>query len=165
MHEDASPKPPASESRPRQPAGRLRQRLPALGAASAGPVASLGRGGLCPGQGRRQAHSARHRRGLVPLVPRHGSRVLRESGDRPAHQRAFCRRQGRSRRAARCGRALPGCGLGHQRPGRLAADGLSHSRWPALLRRHLLSARRPLWPAGLSARARGHGPGLARAAR
>jgi len=31
---------------------------------------------VCRGTERRQAHPARHWRGLVPLVPRHGSRIV-----------------------------------------------------------------------------------------
>ena len=89
-------------------------------------------------------------------------RVVRRSRGRHAHQRAFCRGEGRSRRAARRGCALPGCGFGHQRTGRLAADGISHSRWTALFRRNVYSARRSLRPAGHWPRAAGDGAGVAR---
>ncbi len=81
----------------------------------------------------------------------------RESYENPEiaahHQRAFCGRESRPRRAARRRCALPGRRLGHQRTGRLAADGLSHSRWASLFWRYLYSARRPLWAAGIWTRA------------
>ncbi len=55
--------------------------LSALGAASAGAVASVGRGGVCARPGGGQAHPAGHRRGVVPLVPRDGRRVVRRPRD------------------------------------------------------------------------------------
>ncbi len=79
--------------------------------------------------------------------------------------RAFCGREGGSRRAARRGCALPGGGIGNQRAGRLAADGFSDAGWTAILWRHIYSARRPLRAAGDRARAAGDGAGVARAAR
>ena len=53
---------------------------------------------------------------------------------------------------------------GDDRPGRLAALGLSHHRQAAVLRRHVLSARRSLRPAGLQAPAGGPRSGVAREA-
>jgi acetylornithine deacetylase len=50
--------------------------LSALGAASAGAVACVGRGGVCARTGRGQADPAGHWRGVVPLVPRDGPRVV-----------------------------------------------------------------------------------------
>ncbi len=52
-----------------------------------------------------------------------------------------------------CGHALPGGGVGDQRTGRLAADGVSYAGGQAVLWRNVLSSRRALWPAELSARA------------
>ena len=52
-----------------------------------------------------------------------------------------------------------------QRTRRLAADRVSHARRQAVLRRHLLSARRPPWTSRLQARAAGHRRRLPRKAR
>ena len=90
----------------------------------------------------------------LPLVPRDGARVLRGRGDRRLHERALRLRQGRPRGAPRRRRPLHGGGAGDQRPGRLADDGLLRSRGRALLRRHLLPARREPRHAELS-----HGDG------
>ena len=61
----------------RQPSRHGPLVLPPLRRPPADPLVSLGRGGLRRRPGRRQAGAARHRRGLVPLVPRDGRRVLR----------------------------------------------------------------------------------------
>ena len=78
----------------------------------------------------------------LPLVPRDGARVLRGRRDRRLHERALRQRQGRPRGAPRRRRPLHGGGAGDQRPGRLADDRLPRPRRRALLRRHLLPARR-----------------------
>ena len=78
----------------------------------------------------------------LPLVPRDGARVLRGRRDRRLHERALRQRQGRPRGAPRRRRPLHGGGAGDQRPGRLADDRLPRPRGRALLRRHLLPARR-----------------------
>src|SRR5206468_662430 len=50
--------------------------LSSFGAAPACAMAPLERGCLRPGAGGEQAHPAGHWRGVVPLVPRDGSRVV-----------------------------------------------------------------------------------------
>ena len=88
----------------------------------------------------------------VPLVPRHGARELRGRGDREGAQRAFRLHQGGSRGAAgprhdlheRASRSLTAA--------RAAAGRCRVCLTPdlhAVLRRHLLPARRPLRPAEL----------------
>src|ERR1700733_10763887 len=68
--------------------------LPALGHAPAHPVARVGRRRLrrCPP--REHTHASRHRRSLVSLVSRDGSRVLRRSRDRADRERKFYCREG-----------------------------------------------------------------------
>ena len=83
----------------------------------------------------------RHRRGVVPLVPRDGRRVVRGPGPGRVPQRALRLREGGPRRAARRGRALPARRAGPHRTGRLAAHRLPHAGRRRLLRRHLLPAR------------------------
>ena len=74
----------------------------------------------------------------VPLVPRHGARVVRGRGDGRRPERRLRRDQGRSRGAARPRRDLHGCRPGDDRAGRLADERVPHARRPAVLRRHLL---------------------------
>ena len=88
----------------------------------------------------------------LPLVPRHGARVLRGRRDRRAHERALRVRQGRPRGAPRRRRALHGRRAGHDRPRRLAAERLPHARAGAVLRRHLLPARAAPWGCRAGAR-------------
>ena len=78
----------------------------------------------------------------LPLVPRHGARVVRGRRDRGADERAVRQRQGRPRGAARRRRDLHGGRPGHDRPRRLADDRVPHARRPPVLRRHLLPAGR-----------------------
>ncbi len=54
-----------------------------------GRLVPLGRRGLRPGQGGGQAHPALRRLLGLPLVPRHGPRVLRGRGHRRGHERLF----------------------------------------------------------------------------
>ena len=95
----------------------------------------------------------------VPLVPRDGARVVRGSGDRRAHERELRLHQGGPRGTAGSGRHLYGCGAGHDRERRMAAHGLPHARWQAVLRGHVLPAgaatRTALVPAGAGRHRRG----------
>ena len=79
----------------------------------------------------------------LPLVPRHGARVLRGRRDRRDHERALRLHQGRPRGAARPRPDLHEGGPGDDRPRRLADERVPHARAGAVLRRHLLPARRP----------------------
>ncbi len=60
---------------------------------------------------------------LLPLVSRHGPRVVRGPGDRSRDEPRLRQRQGRPRGAARRRRRLHGGGAGADRAGRLADDG------------------------------------------
>ncbi len=80
-----------------EPAQRSRPRLLRLSPIRHEPahaVARVGRGGIRARQGGGQADPARHRRGVVPLVPRHGPRVVRIRRDRSDSERALHCRQG-----------------------------------------------------------------------
>src|SRR6266478_5624571 len=109
----------------RKPPERLRQPLPAFRRPPAHRLARMGRRRLCPRQIRGQAHPPRYRRGLVPLVPRHRPRKLRERRSSQNHQRAIRRRESRPRRAPRRRLQLSIRRQRHFRPGRLAAHRLS----------------------------------------
>ena len=132
---------------------RFRQSVPPLGRTSAHRLARMERLRLRARQIGRQAHTPRHRRGLVPLVPRNRPRELRERRDRQNHQRALRAGESGSRRTSRCGFALSSCDQRAFRPGRLAANGLSSTGWEAVLRRHLFPARRSNGAARFSPRA------------
>ena len=64
-------------------------------------LVSLGRGGAGQGARRGQADPGQHRLLGLPLVPRHGARVVRERRDRGEDERALRQHQGRPRGAAR----------------------------------------------------------------
>ena len=85
-----------------------------------------GDGGARAGQGRGQADPAVDRLLGLPLVPRHGARVVREPRDRRAHERALRHDQGRPRGAARRRRDLHAGRAGDDRPRRLADDRVPH---------------------------------------
>src|SRR3972149_4802034 len=70
-------------------------------------LARMGGGGVPQGEIRGQAHPARHRRRLVSLVPRDRPGVVRRPDRRDDHQRTIRGGEGRPRRAARRGCAVP----------------------------------------------------------
>jgi hypothetical protein len=111
----------------------------------------------------RQADLSLDRLLRLPLVPRDGARELRERSGSRAAERAFRQHQGRSRRAARPRSDLHERGADHDRARRLADVGVPHARPEAVLRRHLLAARRRGWacPASIRCSARWPTPGSA----
>ena len=118
------------------------QPLPAPAPRQPGGLVPVGRGGADPGARRGPPDPALGRLLRLPLVPRDGARVLRGPRHRRLHERALRQRQGRPRGAPRRRRPLHGGGAGDDRPRRLADDRLPRPRGRALLRRHLLPARR-----------------------
>ena len=90
---------------------------------------------------RRPADPALDRLLGLPLVPRHGARVVRGPRDGRADEPALREHQGRPRGAARPRRGLHERGGRDDRPRRLADDRLPDSRRRAVPRRHLLPAR------------------------
>ena len=112
--------------------------LPAAARAQSGRLVPVGTGGpgACPGRG--SAHLPLDRLRRVPLVPRHGARVVRGRGHVGAAERGVRVHQGGPRGAARPGRDLHDGGAGDDRPGRLADERLPHAGGKAVLRRHVL---------------------------
>ena len=90
----------------------------------------------------RRAGAALGRLRRLPLVPRHGARVVRGRGVADVLNERLRRDQGRPRGAARRRRGLHGRPPGDDRPGRLADDRLPHPGRRAVLLRHLLPAGR-----------------------
>ena len=115
--------------------------------------------------GRGQAAARLGRLQLVPLVPRHGARVVRGPRDRRAHERALREREGRPRGAPGRRRRDDGGDGRHDRVGRLADDRLHDTRRQAVLRGHVLPARAAARDAELPGRPPRRGRGLAGAAR
>ncbi len=134
-HDHASQRPPQSPGERNQP-------LPAPARRQSGRLVSLGRGGAGARAPAAPADPAVDRLRRLPLVPRHGARILRGRGYRGADERALRQRQGGSRGAPGPRPPLPA------RPPtaeparwRLAADDVPDARRPAtLLWRHLLPA-------------------------
>src|SRR5262249_53018339 len=124
-----------------------------------GGLASLGRGRVRRRAPRGQADLSLHRLLHLPLVPRHGARVLRGSGARRVAQRVVRSREGRSRGAPRRRSRVHERGVRHHGRGPRAALGFPPPRGKAVLRRPLLpaaSARRAaVLPRGTAWRARG----------
>ena len=89
------------------------------------PVGPRGPGA---GPGRGQADPALDRLRGLPLVPRDGARVVRGRRDGRPDEPRLRLRQGRPRGAARPGRHLHGRRPGHDRPRRLADDGVPDPR-------------------------------------
>ena len=101
-------------------------------------------------------------RGL-PLVPRHGARVVRGRRDGGGPQRGLRGDQGGPRGAARPRPGLHERGRVDDRAGRLAAQRLPHARPQAVLRRHLLPRHEPPRAAVVPRPARRDPPGVDRA--
>ena len=108
-----------------------------------GRLVPVGRGRLRRGPTPRRPHPAQRGLLVVPLVPRHGPRVVRGRRHRRAGEPPLREREGRPRGAARRRRHLHGRGAGHDRPRRVAHDGVPRPRRPPVLRRHLLPAPTP----------------------
>src|ERR1039458_10361413 len=150
-----------------EPSGPGKKSLPVAARAQPGGLVRLGRGSVRQGARRRQAHLSFDRLFHLPLVPRDGAGIVRKRGRRRPAQSRFRADKSGSRGAPGCRPHLhvlrSGC---HRRRG-LADVGLADPRVGALLRRHLLSAGRPLGPrrllecphadrAGLAQRSRPH---------
>ena len=111
---------PVDRLRPARHARRLRARMNRLAhetspyllqhADNPGRLVPVGRGGVRARPRGGQADPALDRLRRLPLVPRHGARVVRGRDDGGADERALRQRQGRSRGAARRRRALHGRG-------------------------------------------------------
>ena len=144
----------------RQPARRRDEPVPPPARPQPGRLVSLGTGGAGARAAPGPADLPLDRLRGLPLVPRHGARVVRGPGDRRVPQRALRGDQGGPRGAARPRRRLHGRGPGHDRLGRLADVGLPDARRPPVLRRHVLPEHAPprhavlpstSWPASPSA--------------
>ena len=101
----------------------------------------------------------------LPLVPRHGPRVLRGRGHRGGDERPLRQRQGGPGGAAGPGPDLPGGGAAPRRGRRLAAHRLSHPGAAALLRGDVLPSGPAARPAGVPGPGGDAGQGLEGAAR
>ena len=112
-------------------------------------------------QAARSPHLPLDRLRRLPLVPRHGARIVRGRGDGRVAERTVRVDQGRPRGAARPRLDLHGRGPGDDRQRRLADVGLPDARRPALLRRDVLpgraAPRHALVPPGAGGRLRGVG--------
>ena len=100
------------------------------------------RGGGPPGRPGLRLHRLRG----LPLVPRHGARVLRGRGHRPGIERPASWRSRWTARSTRTWTMVHDRDPVAHRPGRLAHERVRHPGRTPLLRRDLLSARAP--PAG-----------------
>ena len=114
-----------------------------------GRLVSVGQRRIRPRAPRGQAHLSLDRLLDVPLVPRHGARIVRERRHREAPERRLRVDQGGPRGAARRRPRLHVVRAVDDRVGRLADDRVSDARAEAVLRRDLLPARLALGPAGV----------------
>ena len=147
-----------------EPPRRRDEPVPAAARRQPGRLVPVGRRGARAGACGGQADPALGGLQRLPLVPRDGPRVVREHGHGGPDERALRQRQGRPRGAARRRRALHGRHRLDDRAGRLADDGLPHSRGRAVLRRDLLPTRAASRAAVIPAAAARSRRGLADAA-
>ena len=84
-----------------QPTGPRDEPLPAAARKQPRRLVRVGTGGPGAGRPRGPAHLPEHRLLLMPLVPRHGTGVLRGPGDRGADEPPLCLHQGGPRGAPR----------------------------------------------------------------
>ena len=96
----------AISSRCGQPASPRVLSLPPPAPGQPGRLVPVGRGGVCPCPERAEADLSLDRLLHLPLVPRHGARVLRERRDAPTRSTAT---SSRSRWTARSGRTWTTC--------------------------------------------------------
>src|SRR4026209_410968 len=136
---------------PREPPRLGDEPLPPAACPQPGGLVSVGPRGLRAGPARRQAGPALGRLLGLPLVSRHGARVVRERRDRRADESPRRLDQGGPRGAPGRGPALHAGGAVHDWPRRLAYDRVPDPGRRALLRRHLLPAGGPPRHAGLPA--------------
>ncbi len=134
-----------------EPIGQGNEPLPAAARGQSRALVCLGTGGVRGGARERQAGAAVHRLLRLPLVSRHGTRVVRGRGHGGADERAVRQHQGGSRRAARHRQDLPVRPPGaHAARRRLAVDDVPDARRPeAFLRWHLFPRQGALRHAGL----------------
>jgi hypothetical protein len=123
-------------------------------------LVSVGRGGDRAGAAGEQAHSVVGRIFRLPLVPRHGARVVRGPRDGSIDEQRVREHQGRPRGAAGSRQDLSSGATAHHRPvRRMAVDHVLESRGSAaVLRRDVFSARAALRHArvqGAAAESRG----------
>ena len=153
--------------RPHQRARERDQPVPAAARGQPRRLAAVGSGSARPRAPRGQADPALHRLLRLPLVPRHGARIVRGRGHRAADERAVRQHQGRPRGTARHRQDLPDRPPAPRPPHRgVAADGDADPRRPrALLRWHLLPGFTPPRHAVVPPGAFRGGTALPRAAR
>ncbi len=125
-------KPPDPRSEPVPPPAR----------AQPGQLVPVGRRGVRARETRGQADLPLGRLLDLPLVPRHGGRVVRRRGDRAHPQRALHRDQGRSRGATRHRRRLHERRPVTHRVGWVADERVADARAHAVLRRNVFPASR-----------------------
>ena len=101
----------------------------------------------------------------VPLVSRHGARVVRGPGRCRGAERALHLHQGGPRRAAGRGPGLHGVRAADDRQRRMADERVDDARREAVLRRHVLSAGRTMGQARVPRPAARDGAAVARGAR
>ena len=136
--------------------------LPVAASGQSGGLAGVVAGGVRGGGTARCPRVAVRRLRRLPLVSRHGARVVRGRGDRHRDERQLRQREGRPGRATRRRRGLHGSHPGHDRARRLADDRVLHARRGALLLRHLLPAAAAARHAVVRPGARRRRRGLAR---
>ncbi len=116
----------------------------------------LGRRGIRQGARGGQADLPLGRLLDLPLVSRHGARVVRSLRHRRIFEGTFRQHQGRPRGASRRRPGLHGLRAGDHRPWRLADERLADTRVAPIRRRHLFSAHRHAGPPRIHHRPAAH---------
>ena len=121
-------------------AGQGEIAIPVAAPVQPGGLVRLGRGGIRESAARAQAAFSEHWLFDLPLVPCHGTGVLRRRKSRAIPQSTFRQHQSRSRRASGRGQDLHDGGASNGRRWWLAVEYFSNARFETVLRWHLLSA-------------------------
>ena len=121
-----------------QPSRHGDEPLPAAAPRQPGRLVGVAAGGVRGGRPPRRPGVSLGGLLRVPLVPRHGPRVVRGRRGGAGPQRGVRLGQGRPRGAPRRRRGLHGRHPGADRPGRVADDGVDDAGAGAVLLRHLL---------------------------
>ena len=148
-----------------QPTRRGDEPVPAAAREQPGGLVPVGSGRPGPREAPRSPDLPEHRLRRVPLVPRHGARIVRGRGDGRLPQRAFRRDQGRPRGAPRPRPGVHGGRAGDQRQRRVADVRLPDPGRAAVLRRHVLPERAASRDAVVPPGARRRRSGVARGSR
>ena len=143
-----------------QPSRARKVALSSAARAQSGRLVSVGRRSVRQSAPRKQTDLSLDRLLDLPLVPRHGARVVRERRDGRDHESRVREHQSRSRRAAGRRSRLHDVCAGDDGRRRLADECLADAEPATVCRWNVFSAGRSIWSAGFQKGSRRNRGGL-----